>query len=165
MRKYTDEYLLEIAKHSKNMLDMMTKMGFRATSGSMQNHLKQRLLNAKADLSHWVKGNTGKISGSRLPRTDVFIKIPRTCLRRQRTTVLRRAMLEIGISYKCSICSISEWNSKKLTLQIDHVDGDWRNNEICNLRFLCPNCHTQTETWGRSMAHDAIGIAAPLSTE
>ena len=50
--------------------------------------------------------------------------------------------------YKCSCCGISEWNGKSLSLQIDHIDGVNTNNVVENLRYLCPNCHTQTETWG-----------------
>ena len=50
--------------------------------------------------------------------------------------------------YKCSCCGISDWNDKPITLQIDHIDGDNSNNVIKNLRYLCPNCHTQTDTWG-----------------
>ncbi len=50
--------------------------------------------------------------------------------------------------YCCSECGINEWNGKSLTLQIDHIDGNNQNNLIENLRWLCPNCHTQTDTWG-----------------
>ena len=50
---------------------------------------------------------------------------------------------------KCSECSLGpEWNKKPLTLQLDHIDGDSDNNFPDNLRLLCPNCHTQTETFG-----------------
>ena len=50
--------------------------------------------------------------------------------------------------YKCSCCGISEWNGKSITLQIEHKDGNPSNNTIENVCWLCPNCHTQTKTWG-----------------
>lgn len=48
----------------------------------------------------------------------------------------------------CQICGISDWNNKPITLQIDHIDGDAINNSYSNLRVICPNCHSQTETYG-----------------
>jgi Zn finger protein HypA/HybF involved in hydrogenase expression len=50
--------------------------------------------------------------------------------------------------YKCSCCGISEWNGNPIVLQIDHIDGNNSNDVIENYRYLCPNCHTQTDTWG-----------------
>lgn len=49
--------------------------------------------------------------------------------------------------YNCSCCSISEWNGKSIVLEIDHVDGNSENNRPENLRFICPNCHSQTDTY------------------
>ena len=50
--------------------------------------------------------------------------------------------------YRCGECGITEYNGKPITLQIDHKDGDRKNNTFENLQFLCPNCHSQTDTWG-----------------
>ena len=53
---------------------------------------------------------------------------------------------------KCAICGINKWRKKKLNLDLDHVNGDRSDNRLENLRFLCPNCHSQTDTFrGRGM--------------
>lgn len=57
--------------------------------------------------------------------------------------ILKDKLLE----YKCSECGIFEWNSKAITLHLDHIDGIKDNNKLSNLRFLCPNCHSQTSTY------------------
>lgn len=68
---------------------------------------------------------------------------------RVHTRKLRRALIESGVSYTCSICGQQpEWQGKPLVLQIDHIDGDWSNNRKENLRFLCLHCHSQTPTFG-----------------
>ena len=49
----------------------------------------------------------------------------------------------------CELCGIgNSWNGKKLSMQLDHIDGNPRNHSLQNLRILCPNCHSQTETFG-----------------
>jgi HNH endonuclease len=50
--------------------------------------------------------------------------------------------------YNCEVCGISEHNGKKLTLQVDHINGDPGNDHPDNLRLICPNCHSQTEFLG-----------------
>ncbi|BCL20750.1 HNH endonuclease [Streptomyces tuirus] len=63
---------------------------------------------------------------------------------------LHRALVEIGVPYACETCGNNgEWLGQPITLQIDHINGDWRDNRRENLRYLCPNCHALTETWCR----------------
>lgn len=53
------------------------------------------------------------------------------------------------IPYHCARCPVDNiWNDKPLCLQLDHIDGVNNNQELKNLRWLCPNCHSQTETFG-----------------
>lgn len=47
----------------------------------------------------------------------------------------------------CLWCELKEWHGQKLTLELDHIDGNKKNNKKDNLRMLCPNCHSQTPTW------------------
>ena len=63
------------------------------------------------------------------------------------TCLKQRALRAKLIDYKCAICGINEWLGKKIILQLDHINGDNRDNRIENLRLLCPNCHSQTETY------------------
>lgn len=60
-----------------------------------------------------------------------------------RRWILKKEYLE----YKCNSCGIKEWQNKEITLDLDHIDGDRSNNKLKNLRFLCPNCHSQTKTY------------------
>lgn len=48
----------------------------------------------------------------------------------------------------CESCGQGQtWNGKNLTLEIDHTDGNRKNNKRSNLKYLCPNCHSQTPTF------------------
>ena len=49
--------------------------------------------------------------------------------------------------YKCSCCGISDWQGKPIKLEIDHEDGNPYNDRPDNLRYICPNCHSQTPTY------------------
>ena len=58
-----------------------------------------------------------------------------------------RLVKEKLLEYKCVECGIFEWNKKEICLQLDHIDGNSHNHKLENLRLLCPNCHSQTDTW------------------
>jgi 5-methylcytosine-specific restriction endonuclease McrA len=64
-----------------------------------------------------------------------------------RASVRRLILKNNLIEYKCFFCGIDEWNNKKISLHLDHIDGNRHNHVLHNLRWLCPNCHSQTETY------------------
>jgi 5-methylcytosine-specific restriction endonuclease McrA len=64
------------------------------------------------------------------------------------TYKLKNRLLKAGILENCcSICGINIWNQKSINLELDHIDGNRVNHLLSNLRLLCPNCHSQTETY------------------
>jgi transposase len=68
--------------------------------------------------------------------------------RRARSEVLRRALTEIGVSWRCDECGIGPtWHGRPLTLQVDHRNGKPWDRRPENVRPLCPNCHSQTPTY------------------
>ena len=66
---------------------------------------------------------------------------------------LNRIIKEFSLlKYKCSECGIANWRNKDISLELDHIDGNAHNCKLSNLRYVCPNCHSQTETYkGRSI--------------
>jgi transposase-like protein len=146
-KRYSDEAITEAVIASSSVSDVCRRLGMRPASGSHQ-HMSRRIKAIGIDTSHfhenaWRTGPSAR--GFKKPE-DILIRRP-TSARRQVTGQLRRAMVDCGVAEVCQVCSLGKmWNDQPLTLQIDHVDGDWTNDVFENLRFLCPNCHTQQET-------------------
>ena len=60
---------------------------------------------------------------------------------------LRKKIVMEEQDYKCLHCRLDEWMGLRITLELDHIDGNNQNNVRSNLRCLCPNCHSITDTW------------------
>lgn len=82
----------------------------------------------------------------------------------KRHHVRSRLLHSKTLKSECAICGISEWLGKPLSFELDHINGVSDDNRLENLRMLCPNCHSQTETYkGRNKrsykAKKALGLS------
>ena len=70
--------------------------------------------------------------------------------------IKKRLVCDFGRPYECAACKnenftkcdgVLLWNKKKIVLQIEHINGVHTDNRLENLEFLCPSCHSQTNTY------------------
>ncbi|MDO0933507.1 HNH endonuclease signature motif containing protein [Streptomyces sp. DG2A-72] len=152
-----EDRLRDLVQHSTSYADVMRGLGLEAND---TNHRRIRRVAARLglDTSHFKRRTWGRPERpAPAPSADrVLIVLPSDAGRTNRSQ-LHRALTEIGVPYACEACgNLGEWLGQPITLQIDHVNGDWRDNRRENLRYLCPNCHTLTETWCRQKVRTPI---------
>jgi 5-methylcytosine-specific restriction endonuclease McrA len=70
------------------------------------------------------------------------------CGRRDRAHLKGRLIKAGLLRERCQSCGIAEWRGKRLALELHHINGDGHDNRLENLSLLCPNCHSQTDSWG-----------------
>ena len=165
LRKYDKEWLEELCKDSYSLAEVLRKAG-RKQGGGAQETLKKKIAEFNIDTSHftgmlWNKGKTAQDdprikSAEKYNIEDIFIKNSTVTQKVMRGYVERHNLLE----YKCQNCGCDgKWQGGTIALEIDHIDGDNTNNELSNLRYLCPNCHALTETYrGKNKALKAQEI-------
>jgi hypothetical protein len=153
MSKYTREILGAAAADSVSVLGVIRALGLRPAGGT-HSYISKRLQVLDIDTSHFTGQSHGRGSSSARRKPASAILTADGAARRPKTNELRRALIEIGRELKCAKCGLSnEWQEEVLTLEIDHIDGDWTNNLETNLRFLCPNCHSQCKETNRPNRH------------
>jgi len=147
-RTYPDDILRRAVAASESFAGVLRFMGLKQAGGT-QAHIARRVRAAQIDTSHFLgmAHNRGKPGRAHRQPEEVLTLLPAGSHRVRRKTLLR-AMIACGTASVCATCKIGpEWNGEPLTLAIDHVNGEWLDNRLSNLRFLCPNCHAQTSTW------------------
>lgn len=159
-RKYTEEILRDAVAQSTSVAGVLRYLGLNQAGGTHA-HISRMIKKFGIDTAHFVRHQNGS-TGRRLHAPDILVRIPYGS-RRTNPPLLRRALGEIGRAYQCAICgNQGEWCGRPLRLEVDHIDGDYHNNLAENLRYLCPNCHTQTDNFsGRSRGKYAVPPMAP----
>lgn len=149
------EELKQLVSESITISELMRKLGYTANRGNSFEGLKRYLQENNIDISHFKGKAHGTSKTEKYSLEEILVKdSPYTNMTRLKEKVIKNKLLK----YECSECGISTWRNKPLTLQLDHINGDNRDNRIENLRLLCPNCHSQTETYcGKNRSGSAVG--------
>lgn len=168
MKKYSDQEVREAVAKSFNVTECMRRLGMKLAGGS-HTHLSNRIKRLGLDTSHFSVGTRSGGSVNKKKPEDILVLVDSKDGLAKRTSgyLLRRALIESGVAYECSMagCNVKgEWCGKTIILHVDHVNGDRYDSRPGNVRFLCPNCHSQTETYaGKSKGYEANPVK-PINT-
>ena len=144
--KWSLENILKAVEKSKCKSDVLRFLNITTNSGNFQT-LDRYVKKYNIDLSGLVYDfKRGNKWVKKYSNEDIFKENSSY----SKVHMKKRIIDECLIEYKCQECGlIDEWNGKKIILHLDHINGINDDNKLDNLRFLCPNCHSQTHTYCR----------------
>lgn len=137
---YPKDKLEKIVQESKNVNDVLRKLGYSAYSGRNHWTIQRRIAELNISTTHFTS-----IKGKKRTDEELFVENSDAA----NTVVRRRFKKGRYAPYVCDICGQSaDWNGKPLTLILDHRNGDNTDNRLDNLHWVCPNCNSQLGTTG-----------------
>lgn len=154
-RKYTKELLEPLVSSSTSITEVIRKLGMVDKGGNYET-IRRNIKKFDIDTSHmtgqgWMATNSerAKEHAKKLIEGNTKHTIETALVENisLKSKTLFRLFSQVQPNYSCSECGISEWNDKEIRLHIDHVNGNNLDNRPENLRWLCPNCHSQTNTY------------------
>lgn len=140
----TDEQFIDIVQSSNSYSECLKKLGLKTRGGSSSDILKKRIQELNISTKHFSqKGKKGY--NARYDLDEILIE---NSFYHNIQHLKIRLVNEKRLPYICQCCgNQGEWLGKPLTLQLDHINGINNDHRIENLRFLCPNCHSQTHNY------------------
>lgn len=148
--KWTRDVLQEAVTASTNMSQVLRHLGLDVVGGH-HTHISRRIKTYGIDTSHFtpvVRTERQRDNRRRRTADEILTVLTSGPASRVPGARLKRAMREKGVAERCALCGAEGvWLGEHLPLEVDHIDGDWRNNRLENLRLLCPNCHSTTDRY------------------
>lgn len=106
--------------------------------------IKRKFKEYNLDTSHFVgQKYSGKIANKKTLEYYFNYSERNLPTHRFKLRLIKEGIFEA----KCNTCGLKEWNGKPAPLELNHIDGDRKNNKLENFEILCPNCHAQTDTY------------------
>lgn len=144
LKNVTKEEMENVISKSKSMREVILSFGLVPNGSGGYRNIKNKIVNLGLEIPKYNYYGEGY---KKLKHSDDIVFCENSTYPRHK--LKERVIKENLIEYKCSFCdNDGNWQGKKLSLHIDHTNGVNNDNRIENLRFLCPNCHSQTETYG-----------------
>lgn len=137
-------------------------MGLKPDAGGNYQNLKRHIALLGLDISHftgqaWTAGKS-HTTDKRIHRayTDEELFSFPSPMKGSIAGTLKPRLIQLGVPYQCNCCGLKDsWQGKPITIELHHRNGNRLDNRIENLEFLCPNCHSQTDTHrGRNLPRE-----------
>ena len=145
INQFTEEEVREIIQASSSYAECCRKLGYSDKGRHGPDAIKKYCALHNIDTNHFSSTSNAHKASTKYTLDEILVE---ESTYTNITRLKSRLLSEHRLEYKCAICgNLGMWLNQSLTLELDHINGKHLDHRISNLRFLCPNCHSQTTTY------------------